>query len=172
MISLIKIWIFILFVLFGVCSAGSAGPDIEATQCIDACIEKIRSLPELEYLHTLDGRNVSLEEFFMQCLKNWPHCALYRKFYYWQNEIIEIESKGTKGRITHKIRCYYNCVSTCYRDRSDPGRTHGDVAEFYDQTGAFMGLAVYTGDGLYCPLPYSGYKKKGLNKTLGNQFGF
>jgi hypothetical protein len=49
-------------------------------------------------------------------------------------------------------------MSTCYPDRKDPGQTHGDVAEFYDEKEGFMGLAVYMGAGLYCPLPYSGYK--------------
>ena len=31
--------------------------------------------------------------------------------------------------------------------------------EFYDQRGNFMGIAVYMGDGKYCSLPFSGYKK-------------
>ena len=60
--------------------------------------------------------------------------------------------------IQHRVRVYYNLMSTCHPDRIDPGRTHGDVAEFYDEKGEFMGLAVYMGKGLYCPLPFSGYK--------------
>ena len=55
-------------------------------------IKEMRSLPHMTYLHTLDGQNV------------W-------------------------------------------------------LSEFYDQRGIFMGLAVYMGDGKYCPLPYYGYKK-------------
>jgi hypothetical protein len=42
---------------------------------------------------------------------------------------------------------------------SDPLKTHGDVAEFYDQNGNFMGLGVYMGDGKYCALLYGGYQK-------------
>ena len=38
-------------------------------------------------------------------------------------------------------------------------KTHGDVTEFYDGNGKFMGLAVYMTDGQYCPIPYDGYKK-------------
>jgi hypothetical protein len=44
-------------------------------------------------------------------------------------------------------------------DKLDPKKIHGDIAEFYDKEGNFMGLSVYMGDGKYCPLPYSGYGK-------------
>jgi hypothetical protein len=41
----------------------------------------------------------------------------------------------------------------------DPLKTHGDVAEFYDAEGNFMGIAVYMGKGKYCSLPYGGYQR-------------
>jgi hypothetical protein len=44
--------------------------------------------------------------------------------------------------------------SACDPDYVDPVRTHGDVAEFYDAQGRFMGLAVCMGNGLYLPLPF------------------
>jgi len=44
--------------------------------------------------------------------------------------------------------------SACDPDYVDPGRTHGDGADFYDAQGRFMGLAVYMGNGLYVPLSF------------------
>jgi hypothetical protein len=48
-------------------------------------------------------------------------------------------------------------ISTLCPQRYDPHKTHGDVVEFYDGKGQFMGLSVYMGDGKYCPLPYDAY---------------
>jgi hypothetical protein len=130
--------------------------------CIDRAdrrINKIRSLPDVKHLHTLDGQNVLLNEFYAKSLILFPRCLLYRKFYYWQNEIREVVSKTKNGEIRHKIRCYYNCRSTFCPEISDPLKTHGDVAEFYDRNGNFIGLGVYMGDGKYCALPYGGYQK-------------
>jgi hypothetical protein len=45
--------------------------------------------------------------------------------------------------------------SDCDPDYVDPERTHGEVAEFYDAQGRFMGLAVYLGNGLNVPLPFA-----------------
>lgn len=101
----------------------------------------------------------------MQCRRLFPDCVLYPKFYHWINEIKEMAAQTSRGIVRHRIRTYYNLLSTCYPDRIDPGRTHGDVAEFYDEKGAFMGLAVYMGKGLYFPLPYSGYH--GSESLLG-----
>jgi hypothetical protein len=84
---------------------------------------------------------------------------MFEKFYYWENEIREVVSDTVNGRVRHKIRCYINCLSTVCPQISDPLKTHGDIAEFYDAEGNFMGLAVYLGNGKYCPLPYSGYKQ-------------
>ena len=53
--------------------------------CLDQVvkrIEKIRSLPEKKYLHTLDGQKVLLNEFYSKCLFSFPKCSLYRKFYF------------------------------------------------------------------------------------------
>ena len=59
----------------------------------------------------------------------------------------------------HKVRMYNNCLSTFCPNRVDPQKTHGDVAEYYDEYGTFMGLSVYLGMGKYCSLPFSGYKE-------------
>jgi hypothetical protein len=93
---------------------------------------------------------------------NSPLCALPEKFYYWKNEVKVIVSKSLHGSVVHKVRIYHNYWSTCRPHLVDPQKTHGDIAEFYDENGRFMGLAVYTGDGLYYPLPYSKYK--GINE--------
>jgi len=130
--------------------------------CLDQAIKKIieiKSFPEIKYLRTLDGQNVLLDEFYAKALYLFPQCSLFEKFYYWQSEIIEVESNSENGMIKHKIKCYYNCLSTFCPKSCNPRKTHGDVAEFYDQKGNFMGIAVYMGDGKYCSLPFSGYKK-------------
>lgn len=127
-------------------------------QAVKRIIE-IRSLPDMKYMHTLDGQNVLLDEFYAKCDYLFPQCCLFQKFYYWQSEIREVVSNTENGVIKHKIKCYYNCLSTFCPESCDPRKTHGDVAEFYDQRGKFMGIAVYMGLGKYCPLPYSGYKK-------------
>lgn len=122
-------------------------------------IIEIRSLPDMKYLYTLDGQHVLLAGFYAKCHSLFPQCCLFEKFYYWQNEIRTVVSNTENGAIKHKIRCYYNCLSTFCPKSCDPRKTHGDVAEFYDQSGKFMGLAVYMGVGKYCSLPYDGYKK-------------
>lgn len=86
-----------------------------------------------------------------------PACPLPEKFYYWKSKVKTVTSKTEHGEVTHKVRIYYNYLSTCEPDQIDPEKTHGDIAEFYDAKGEFMGLAVYSGNGLYCPLPYDNY---------------
>ena len=130
--------------------------------CLDQAIKKIieiRSLPEMTFLDTLDGQSVLLNEFYDKCLYLYPQCCLFTKFYHWESEIREVVSNTENGNIKHKIRCYNNCISSFCPDSCDPRKTRGDVAEFYDQRGNFMGIAVYMGDGKYCSLPFSGYKK-------------
>jgi len=130
--------------------------------CLDQAIQKIieiRSLPERKYLYTLDGQNILLNEFYVKCLSLFPQCCLFEKFYYWQSEIREVVSNTENGMVKHKIRCFHNCLSAFCPKSCDPRKTHGDVVEFYDQIGNFMGIAVYVGDGKYCSLPFSGYKK-------------
>jgi hypothetical protein len=61
--------------------------------------------------------------------------------------------------VEDNVRYYCNCLSTFCPESCDPRKIHGDVAEFYDQRGKFMDIAVYMGDGKYCPLPYDVYKK-------------
>jgi hypothetical protein len=131
-------------------------------ECMDRAdrqIIKIRSFPDVQYLHTLDGQNVLLNEFYAKSLILFPQCLLYKKFYYWQSEIREVVSNTKNGNIRHLIRSYDNCRSTFCPEMRDPQKTHGDVAEFYDQNGKFMGLSVYMGGGKYCALPYDGYPK-------------
>ena len=135
--------------------------------CLDQAFKRIieiRSLPEIKYIHTLDDQYVLLDEFYTKCLKLTPLCCLFKKFYYWKSEIREVVSKTPNGNIKHKIRCYNNCLSTFCPESCDPRKTHGDVAEFYNQNGEFMGLSVHMGNGQYCSLPFDGYKKKSLPK--------
>jgi len=122
-------------------------------------IEEIRMLPEVKYLHTLDRQQVELKEFFVRCCKNWPHCDLYPKFYYWKSKVEIINSRSSSGCKKHKIRMYCNCLSSFCPNTVKPEKTYGDVAEYYDENGKFMGLSVYMGMGKYCSLPYSGYKE-------------
>jgi hypothetical protein len=114
---------------------------------------------EKQYLHTLDGQSVVLNEFYIKCSKLYPKCNLFEKFYYLPSGIREISSKSKAGMIKHKIRCYSSCLSAFCPENNDPKKMHGDVAEFYDGNGEFMGLSVYMGDGKYCPLRYDGYQK-------------
>ena len=130
--------------------------------CMQKAIEKIiaiRSLPEKQHLHTLDGQSVVLNQFFIKCSKLFPQCILHEKFYYLPSDIKEITSKSKMGMIKHKIRCYSNCLSAFCPEKKDPMKIHGDVAEFYDGKGNFMVLSVYMGGGKYCPLKYDGYQQ-------------
>ena len=139
--------------------------DGQPPDCLDQAIKRtmeIRSLPDIKYLYTLDDQYVLLDEFYTKCLKLAPLCCLFKKFYYWESEILEVVSNTTNGSIRHKIRCYHNCLSTFCPKSCDPRKTHGDVAEFYNQIGEFMGLSVYMGNGQYCSLPFDGYNKKKL----------
>ena len=133
--------------------------NLECLNRADKQIIKIRTFPDLRYLQTLDGQNVLINEFYAKSLIFFPRCLLYKKFYYWDNETREVISKTKNGNVKHTIRCYNNCRSTICPEMADPLKTHGDVAEFYDQNGHFMGLSVYMGDGKYCALPFGGYQK-------------
>jgi hypothetical protein len=91
-----------------------------------------------------------------RCAALWPDCVLFPKFYHWPSRVEERVSPTPAGTVGHKIRFYSNLRSICDPGYADPGKIHGDVAEFYDAQGRFMGLAVYMGNGLYVPLPYAG----------------
>ena len=143
----------------------------QLSDCVDKAFKRIReiqSLPEMKYLNTLDGQTVLLNEFYDKCLLLFPKCSLYRKFYYWQSEIREVASSTQNGLIKHKIRSYYNCISASCPERCDPRKTHGDVAEFYDQQGNFMGLAVHVKDGKYCLFHMIIMKKLMNSPAIGN----
>jgi len=126
-------------------------------ECLIATSERLRAAPDWDCLPTLDGQCVSLEPIFAQCALRWPDCVLYDKFYLWESEVKTVTSRSTQGPVAHQVRIYHNILFTCDPKAADPGRTHGDVAEFYDPAGRFMGLAVYMGQGLYCPLPHRNY---------------
>ena len=147
-----------------VCSAcaGSSAPAESQPgdeDCIGEMSRRLREAPKKEYLQTLDGQKVRLQEFFSQCRDQAPDCVLFEKFYHWNNEVRQVISRSEKGPVEHRIRAYYNPLSSCRPQRVHPGRTHGDVAEFYDTAGRFMGLAVYMGQGKYFLLHYPGYGK-------------
>jgi hypothetical protein len=123
-------------------------------QCLTNELSRIKMLTKREYLLTLDGRYLSLEELFAVCRSSLGLCGLYEKFYYWHNEVREIVSKGQRGPVRHKIRAYFNSMTTCYRVGRDPLKIYGDVAEFYNENGVFMGFAVYKGGGVYAGFPF------------------
>lgn len=130
--------------------------------CVEKAIQRtiaIKSLPEKKYLHTLDGQDVLIVTFIKTCRHMFPYCGFFAKFYYWESETKTITSPGANGPMQHQIRCYYSSLSRYCPNRHDPLKTHGDVAEFYDGNGVFMGLAVYMGNGQYCALPYCNYQK-------------
>ena len=130
--------------------------------CVHAAAERtntIKALPVKTHIQTLDGKMVSLEQFFACCQTMYPWCGIFEKFYYWENEIRDVVSDSPNGSVKHKIRCYFNPLSTICPQMCDPLKTHGDIAEFYDTEGNFMGIAVYMGYGKYCPLPYCNYQQ-------------
>ena len=147
--------------LVGFTAGGCAGwPDNVAgdvDDCLRSAAERLNQTPDWDCLPTLDGQCVNLAAIFGQCARWWPDCVLYDKFYLWESEVKTITSRSSHGPVSHQVRLYHNILHTCDPTVVDPGRTHGDVAEFYDPAGRFMGLAVYMGQGLYCPLPHLDY---------------
>ena len=158
--GILKAWIFSIFtVILLIWSQRLIVPAFaeQIENCVNAAVERttaIKALPVKTHIKTLDGKIVSLEHFFVACHAMFPWCGMFEKFYYWENEIREVVSQSPNGSVKHKIRCYFNCLSTCCPHICDPLKTHGDIAEFYDAEGNLMGLAVYMGKGKYCSLPY------------------
>ncbi len=144
-----------LLVVFGLagCARVAPPPDASPGDCLRRDQARIEELPFWDCLPTLDGQCVPLSPFFEACSALWPDCVLYAKFYHWDSEIAQIVSTTPRGPVSHRIRMYHNILHACDPDYQDDQRTHGDVAEFYDAAGNFMGLAVYMGQGVYCPLP-------------------
>jgi hypothetical protein len=146
---------------------GCASHELKTPPSLDECIQtlkiRVESLPTQSYIETLEGEKVLLREFFDVCLMYAPLCSLPDKFYHWVKEVRLVKSKTPRGPITHLIRIYHNYLSACQPDFVDPIKIHGDIAEFYDEMGEFMGLAVYAGKGVYFPLPYSRYNGFGNN---------
>jgi hypothetical protein len=134
------------------------------SDCLQAKAERVRNAPPARSIATLDGRQVELDEFFRKCAQAWPGCVLFEKFYHWDTRVAKVTSQADSGPVAHTVRMYLNPLSTCHPERVSPGRIYGDVAEFYDEAGEFMGLAVYLGQGSYYPIPYSGYSGKALDK--------
>jgi hypothetical protein len=139
-------------------SFAKSKPSID--DCIYRLATKMESKPIQTHITTLDGQNVDLDYFFRLCRSHSPPCSLPDKCYYWKHEVKLVTSKSRSGLVKHKIRIYYNYLSTCRPDISDPKKIYGDIAEFYDKNGEFMGMAIYLGDGLYLPLPYVKYRGK------------
>ncbi len=141
--------------------AGRRATDGAAPQdCLQAAQARLTNTPAWDCLPTLDGQCVPLAPLFDACKALWPECVLYPKFYLWEREVREITSDSDRGPVRHRVRIYHNILHTCRPEYNDPLRTHGDVAEFYDESGGFMGLAVYMGQGLYCPLAAPGSKAR------------
>ncbi len=161
---LIELWpagLLLLLVAFALMGcAGPRGTPGEETpdDCLRVAQERLKQAPVWECLPTLDGQCVPLASILDACEALWPDCVLYAKFYHWKSEVQAIVSPSPRGPVTHQVRIYHNILHTCRPDYDDPLRTHGDVAEFYDQAGRFMGLAVYMGQGLYSPLSVPGPK--------------
>ena len=136
--------------------------EAQIENCVNAAAERtdaIKALPVKTHIQTLDGQMVLLKQFFACCFALYPWGGMFEKFYNWEHEVREIVSESPNGKVKHKIRCYFNCLSTICPQMCDPLKTHGDIAEFYDVEGKFMGMAVYVGSGKYCPLPYCGYQQ-------------
>jgi hypothetical protein len=136
------------------CGLRTAPPSPKVADCFREASRAIANKPDRDCLPTLDQNCVPLQIFYDRCAALWPDCVLFPKFYHWPSRIEDRISRTPSGAVAHKIRVYFNLLSTCDPDHVDPGRTHGDVAEFYDSQGRFMGLAVYMGQGLYVPLPF------------------
>ena len=142
------------------CCCGHLKPVTQHKDCIDEIANSIEAASGESVILTLDGQVVDLEEFFEMCNQDNPRCSLYEKFHFWQSKIIIIDSPSHAGIVRHRIRAYFSPSSICYPERVSPGRIYGDVAEFYDTNGEFMGITVYMGEGAYYPLPFSRYTKR------------
>ncbi len=158
-----RLWLAgLLLQLVAVASLGCVRPDASGDKapgdCLSSAQARLEQAPVWECLPTLDGQCVPLASILEACAALWPDCVIYPKFYHWESEIRDIVSHAPRGPVSHRVRIYHNILHTCRPDYRDPLRTHGDVAEFYDEAGRFMGLAVYMGQGLYCPLLAPGRK--------------
>ena len=147
-------WLALLAVLvLAGCAGATPPPESTPEDCLRGAQVRIEGMPVRDCLPTLDGQCIPLRPFFDACSALWPDCVLYAKFYYWETEVAEIVSPTPRGPVSHRVRMYHNILHACDPEYRDAQRTHGDVAEFYDEVGRFMGLAVYMGQGVYCPLP-------------------
>ncbi len=164
-----KLWLSLLIII-GLQATGCAPrwgkPSVSQQDCLEALAHRLQHSPTLDYLATLDRQHVDLKEFFQLCRAHMPVCSLPQKFYHWKHEVKIVRSKTEKGSVVHKVRIYFNYLSTCDPASMDARKTHGDIAEFYDADGEFMGLAVYAGDGFYFPLPYSKYSGERLQLRM------
>ena len=149
-----KLGIIVLMSLVGItgcAGATSSGAD-PPEDCLRVAQARLDEARAWDCLPTLDGQCVPLAPLFALCDALWPDCVVYPKFYLWESEVKTITSPTPRGPVEHRVRIYHNILTTCRPEYHDPQRTHGDVAEFYDQAGDFIGLGVYMGQGLYVPL--------------------
>ena len=130
----------------------------ELDKCIDKTYKVLESKTELRFITGINGERIDLGLFerYEAHYKMW----LPYKFYHWKSEIKEMESNTSHGKVKHKVRVYYNILSTCRPDMLGPEDFLGDVAEIYDEFNRFMGLVLNLGDGQYIPFPYDPYLKK------------
>jgi hypothetical protein len=156
---LLRYWLpgLLLFVLPHACTTSRLPARISGETCLAKEIQRLEQLPEKQVITTLDGQQIDLNDFSRAALLKQPGCFLPFKFYHWQHDVMEMDSRGRGRQIKHTVRAYYNLGSVCFPEKRDDGQICGDVAEFYSEHRRFMGFAVYMGRGLYCPLPYFGY---------------
>ena len=157
-LQIIPILICIL-VFIGISHSTSA--ELSNESCMDDVLNQVQEAERIDFIYSLDHQKIFLQEFYDECNKHGPPvCAIFEKFYYWKSAIKQVTSMTHDGLNSHTIRVYYNPVSVCYPELVNPLRIYGDIAEFYDVCGEFMGIAVYMGNGEYFPLKFSGYSKR------------
>jgi hypothetical protein len=92
-------------------------------------------------------------------MKNWNAPILYALIY-------QLLLAGCASHSRIWVLSLDECVDQLEKQiESRPAQTHLEtldgqkvnITEFYSENGEFMGLAVYLGNGLYYPLPYSKY---------------
>jgi len=140
-----------------VASQNAPEPLASADSCIVAERTRLNEAKPQPVLETLDGQVVPLRGFFDICEK-FPHlCELDPKFSLWKQETRQVVYRTERGPSLQIVRFYLNSDSACAQEPRDPGKPFGDVVEFYDAKGEFLGLGVYRGNGQYFPIPYRGY---------------
>lgn len=133
-------------------------------ECIENKKAEVDSKPEKSYIIGLNGEKIGLE-LYRSYSKVDILAIMPDRFYYWENEIREVEDRNSDGRIVeHKIRIYWNFCSSCgcpgeFNTKNDPQAKFGDFAEIYDENDRFMGFVSYTGEGQYAIMSNPFYRQ-------------